>query len=165
LAASSAAAFTSAASAVSKLGNSPEARAMRWATSSSLLVVDDDFHIRWAISLRLGAAGYFVLQAANASAAIRILSKHHVDLICTDVEMPGLLDGLGLATAVHARWPLIKIVVMSGRVIVPCDLPRAVKFVEKAEGVGGIVSAVHGMMPLDPRIDLLAPGANNRQFA
>ncbi|MBC8166863.1 MAG: hypothetical protein H7Y20_13465 [Bryobacteraceae bacterium] len=44
--------------------------------------------------LRLGTAGYLVLLAANAAEAISILeTRHDVDLVCCDIDMPGSIDG------------------------------------------------------------------------
>ena len=68
---------------------------MAWATKSNVLVVDDNAYIRRAIVLRLARAGYYLaLQASNAHEAIQTLeARDDIDLICTDVEMPGLIDG------------------------------------------------------------------------
>lgn len=61
-----------------------------------LLVVDDDEAILQLVSIGLGQAGYSVLQASNAQAAIALLSDHDVQLAIVDVMMPGM-DGFELA--------------------------------------------------------------------
>jgi two-component system, response regulator PdtaR len=82
---------------------------------STVLVVEDEPLVRFFICERLAAEGYKVLAAANADEAIKILeSRHDIKTVFTDIEMPGSMDGLKLATAVRDRWPPINIVVTSG---------------------------------------------------
>ena len=75
-------------------------------------------------------AGYTALEALDAAEAVAILeSRSDVALMCTDIQMPGQMDGLGLAHAVHARWPAIRIIVVSGQLSLPnIDLPPAADF-------------------------------------
>ena len=68
-------------------------------------------------------AGYTPLEALDAAEAVAILeSRSDVALMCTDIQMPGQMDGLGLAHAVHARWPAIKIIVVSGQLNLPTSI-------------------------------------------
>ena len=129
---------------------------MTWATHSRLLVADDDVAMRQAITRRLSAAGYCVLQAADADDAMRILeTRDDIDLICSDIEMPGSINGVGLAAAVHARWPLIKIVLMSGSTHLREEGVPGI-FVEKKNGLDKICTAVGKLMRSDPRLSLLS---------
>jgi CheY-like chemotaxis protein len=65
-----------------------------------VLVVEDEFLVRMAITLDLIAKGYDVLTASNADQAIKILeSRNDIETIFTDIEMPGSMDGLKLAQA------------------------------------------------------------------
>jgi hypothetical protein len=51
----------------------------------------------------------------------------------TDIQMPGSMDGVGLAQAVHLRWPSIKIIVVSGQLKPPgIDLPPCSRFFRQA---------------------------------
>ena len=51
-------------------------------------------------------AGYTPIEALDAAEAVAILeSRSDVALMCTDIQMPGQMDGIGLAHAVHERWP------------------------------------------------------------
>ena len=129
---------------------------MTWATHSHLLVVDDDVAIRQAITRRLNAAGYCVLQAADADDAMRILeTRDDIDLICSDIEMPGSINGVDLSAVVHARWPLIKIVLMSGSThLREGSIPGV--FVEKKNGLDKICTAVGELMRSDPRLCFLS---------
>ena len=75
-------------------------------------------------------AGYTPLEALDAAEAVAILeSRSDVALMCTDIQMPGQMDGVGLAHAVHERWPRIGIIVVSGQSDLPhLDLPPAAGF-------------------------------------
>ena len=65
----------------------------------------------------VAGAGFTPVEAANADEAVAILeSRSDIALVFTDIQMPGSMDGLGLAQTVHDRWPAIKIILVSGRV-------------------------------------------------
>jgi two-component system, response regulator PdtaR len=86
--------------------------------AKAILVVEDDFLIRLIISDELAALGFRVIQAASADEALRALEGGIlIDLILTDVRMPGTLDGLELARRVRVNWPNLKVIIVSG------DLP------------------------------------------
>ena len=62
-------------------------------------------------------AGFRAVEAVNADQAMSILeSRSDISLLFTDIQMPGSMDGLKLAHAVHDRWPAIKIILVSGQV-------------------------------------------------
>jgi CheY-like chemotaxis protein len=80
-----------------------------------VLVVEDETIVRMIGSDALEDAGYEVLDAGSADEALRLLdSTDDVAVLFTDVRMPGSMDGLELASLVHARWPAIKILITSG---------------------------------------------------
>lgn len=78
-------------------------------------------------------AGFISLEAGNADQAVEILeSRSDIALLFTDIEMPGTMDGLKLAHAVHKRWPPIKIIVVSGLLkLTDLDLPSDSRFYGK----------------------------------
>ena len=82
-----------------------------------LLVEDDDF-IREIVAEFLAESGHAVIQVADASQALEILreSAHKVDLLFTDVRMPGRIDGMQLAELVTAAWPEVKVLIASGHI-------------------------------------------------
>ncbi len=78
-------------------------------------------------------AGFAVLEAPTADAAWAVLEREPgVDLLFTDIDMPGSMDGLSLAGRVAQRWPHIRLVVTSGRFdLSDEDLPDDGRFLPK----------------------------------
>jgi PAS domain S-box-containing protein len=80
-----------------------------------VLVVEDNARLRRAAVRQLNALGYRTLEAENADAALRVLAEQsHVDLLFTDVIMPGELDGLDLAREATRRAPALRVLLTSG---------------------------------------------------
>jgi PAS domain S-box-containing protein len=82
----------------------------------TILVVEDNTDMRSTTVAQLFSLGYQVIEAANGDAALDILERQapRVDLVFSDVVMPGKLDGYALATAVLERWPGTKVLLASG---------------------------------------------------
>ena len=86
-------------------------------SSPIVLVVEDEMVLRMRAVDIVEDAGFKSLEAVNADEALAILeSRSDISLLFTDIQMPGSLDGLKLAHAVHKRWPTIKIILVSGQV-------------------------------------------------
>jgi len=98
-----------------------------------VLIVEDEWLIRMNTMEALEAAGFEVVEAENADEAIAILTaRTDINLVLTDVHMPGSMDGLKLAHFVRNRWPPVKIIATSGRALpAEGDLPDGVRFVQK----------------------------------
>jgi CheY-like chemotaxis protein len=98
-----------------------------------ILVVEDEFLLRMDAAEMVVAAGFAVVEAANADEAIEILeTRSDIAVVFTDIQMPGAMDGLRLARAVRGRWPPIKIVATSGHLTVTdTDLPEGGRFLPK----------------------------------
>src|SRR5438045_5175884 len=80
-----------------------------------ILVVEDDAIINALTSDDFESAGYDVVSACDADEAIAVLeSRNDIQVILTDITMPGSMDGLKLAAVVHNRWPPVHIVITSG---------------------------------------------------
>src|SRR5258708_37190051 len=87
------------------------------APKATVLVVEDEMLLRMRAVDIVEDAGFTPLEAVNGDDAFAILeSRSDIDLLFTDIQMPGTMDGLKLAHAVHARWPSIKIMLVSGQV-------------------------------------------------
>ena len=82
-------------------------------------------------------AGFTAVQAVNADEALAILeSRSDISLLFSDIQMPGSMDGLKLAHAVHDRWPSIKIILVSGQVkLSDAERPVDSRFFGKPLGV------------------------------
>jgi len=115
---------------------------------SAVLVVEDEALIRMAIVSELEDAGFEVFEADNVAAAILVLLAHsHIEVMFTDVDMPGGLDGLYLAAAVRDRWPPIKIIVTSGHHHIDMlTLPVEGSFVRKPYNATNVVESIQQMM-------------------
>jgi CheY-like chemotaxis protein len=93
-------------------------------------------------------AGYTPLEALDAAEAVAILeSRSDVALMCTDIQMPGQMDGLGLAHAVHERWPKIRIIVVSGKLkLKDLDLPLDSRFLGKPLDAAEVIAEMRDMI-------------------
>jgi DNA-binding NtrC family response regulator len=85
------------------------------AATATVLVVEDDFLVRLCAADALSEAGFNVLQADSGPDALRILEDGPVDVVFTDINMPGAFDGAGLARRISRRWPETAVVITSGR--------------------------------------------------
>ena len=84
--------------------------------SPKVLVVEDEMMLRMRAVDIVEDAGFTPIEAVNADEALAILeSRSDIELLFTDIQMPGSMDGLKLAHAVHERWPSIKIILVSGK--------------------------------------------------
>ncbi|SRR5258708_72865 len=85
--------------------------------TAKVLVVEDEMMLRMRAVDIVEDAGFTPIEAVNADDAFAVLeSRSDISLLFTDIQMPGTMDGLKLAHAVHARWPSIKIMLVSGQV-------------------------------------------------
>lgn len=91
----------------------------------TILVVDDDQSILEILETRLSVAGYATLAAANAETALRLLASHRVDMVISDVRMPGM-GGLGLLQEVRKTWPGLPLILLTAYGTIP-DAVSAVK--------------------------------------
>jgi CheY-like chemotaxis protein len=102
-------------------------------SSPVILIVEDELLFRMDSAGMIENAGFEVVQAGNADEAIAILqARPAIQVVFTDIQMPGSMDGLKLAQFVRDRWPPIKIGATSGRVRVGAlDLPTGSVFLPK----------------------------------
>ena len=84
---------------------------------TTILVVDDDREVREVALAVLEAAGYRVIEAVSGDDAQRFLLAHpdlRIDVMFTDVVMPGQLDGIDLAHAARRLRPGLHVLFASG---------------------------------------------------
>jgi len=114
----------------------------------NVLVVEDEMILRMRAVDIVEDAGFCAIEAVNGDEAISILeSRSDISLLFTDIQMPGSIDGLKLAHAVHERWPSIKIILVSGQVK-PSDNERPAdsRFFGKPLGVDEMVGELQKMV-------------------
>jgi PAS domain S-box-containing protein len=81
----------------------------------AVLLVEDNPDVQEVASMLLEQLGYHVVAAQSAAAALDLLvSGEEIDLLFTDVVMPGELDGLGLAQRVREEYPDVAVLLTSG---------------------------------------------------
>ena len=103
---------------------------------TQILVVDDDQLVRDVTLRRLASLGYRTIAAASGSEALAALSNGAtVDLLITDVHMPGDMHGPDLAKEARRMRPEIKVLFLSGAVddVVGADMNLLVKPCSKVE--------------------------------
>jgi CheY-like chemotaxis protein len=99
---------------VEEEADAPLDRLESMAEPKAILVVEDEILIRLTMAEELADAGFRVIQATTADEALKVLhSAVAVDLLLTDIRMPGMVDGLELARLARANRPGLKIIVMS----------------------------------------------------
>lgn len=108
-----------------------------------ILVVEDEPLIRFMISDDLREAGFDVIEACDADEAIVLLGTLTPDLISSDVQMPGTMDGSGLLAFVKESYPQIPVIIASGNWNpTPQQMRSASRFVCKPFLPGALVRAI-----------------------
>lgn len=118
-----------------------------------VLVVEDEMVLRMRAVDIVEDAGFIAIEAVSADEAITILeTRNDISLLFTDIQMPGSMDGLKLAHAVHSRWPDIKIILVSGQIVVtdadkpddsrffvkPLEIPQMILQLQEMVGKGAL---------------------------
>ena len=118
---------------------------------ATLLVVEDNEPIRFALATALRAKGYAVLEAENGAAAVRLAEEHRPDLVLLDLMMP-VLDGWSAArelqdNSVTERIPRVAI---TARDLGPATLDAlAASFalvLRKPVGLPDLITAIEGVL-------------------
>ena len=103
---------SSPASGIAGLAYHPYARV---AAPAVILVVEDSEDLRWCVAEYLRIAGYEVVETENAAEALAAIEAGiHIDLVFSDINMPGALDGAALARWLWINRPLLPIILTSG---------------------------------------------------
>jgi CheY-like chemotaxis protein len=92
-----------------------------------VLVVEDNITVRFLVATHLRDAGLQVAEARCAADALSYLQAGgRMDLLLTDVEMPGAMNGLTLAGRIRAEFPDLPIIVTSGNITHAADVKTGV---------------------------------------
>jgi two-component sensor histidine kinase/FixJ family two-component response regulator len=114
----------------------------------TVLIVEDELILRMRAVDIVEDAGFIPVEAVNADEALAILeSRSDIGLLFTDIQMPGSMDGLKLAHAVRERWPLIKIILVSGQLtLTDADKPADSRFYGKPLDLKHMIAELQDMM-------------------
>lgn len=86
----------------------------------TILVIDDETIMREMIAMMLESLGYASIGAGTADDALTALSTTPVAAVIIDVVLPGK-NGLELALEINKKWPIVPLVLISGRVPTEAD--------------------------------------------
>jgi two-component system response regulator FlrC len=81
-------------------------------SNSIVLLVEDDGDLREALVETLEAAAFIVVDVENGDAALEVLATQHVDVVCSDVNMPGM-NGIQLLQEIHKAHPALPVILMT----------------------------------------------------
>jgi two-component system, response regulator PdtaR len=84
------------------------------ARKSTILLVEDELLVRMSTAQELQDRGFHVVQAIDGASAVEYLKNSAIDLVFTDIKMPGQPDGLRLAMWIRERNPDLPIILTSG---------------------------------------------------
>jgi two-component sensor histidine kinase/FixJ family two-component response regulator len=116
--------------------------------STNVLVVEDEMVLRMRAVDIVEGAGFTAVEAVDADQALSILeTRSDISLLFSDIQLPGSMDGLKLAHAVHDRWPCIKIILVSGQTeLADTDRPADSRFFDKPLEMKQMVAELQEMV-------------------
>jgi CheY-like chemotaxis protein len=128
-----------------------EEKVMRDVSANSVLLVDDDPVIRYALSKHLENAGFEAQQAEDGIDALVKLRNKLPKVIISDLQMPGM-SGIEFIWVVRQRFPFIPIIVLSGTI--ERELPEEIMpdrwFRKSPEQIPELLQAVHDLARKTP---------------
>ena len=113
-----------------------------------VVIADDEALLRTVAVDALEDEGFLTFEAENALAALDICKSRPeaIDVLFTDIRMPGPIDGLELAHRVRERWSWIATIIASGNIFVGRDeLPEGARFLPKPYDIQRIVDMIRQM--------------------
>jgi len=113
-----------------------------------VLLVEDELLVRMLGADILEDAGFEVVEAMNGEEAVTVLeARPDVQVLLTDVDMPGSIDGFELARHTSTHRPDIAILIVSGKVRPgPGEMPEGSLFVPKPYQPAALVQQIHQML-------------------
>lgn len=123
----------------------------RPAPTATLLAVvaEDELLLQALVREVLRQEGFNVETFGTADAALQFLERHwqQVNVVVSNVRMPGVIDGIQLAGIVTDRWPSVPFVLMSGYAGLRNDIPAGVPFLHKPWTLDQLTEAVWEVVP------------------
>ena len=120
---------------------------------ATVLIVENEALVRLELADWLSESGLTVFAATDADQAIVLLDAHpDIEILLTDIMMPGSMDGVRLTHHVRHRWPPVHIIVMSGLINTQLsDLPLDSLFLSKPYAPEALHDALAHMIASGPR--------------
>ncbi|HEX4181252.1 MAG TPA: response regulator [Caulobacteraceae bacterium] len=97
-----------------KLSEEPVLADQLLGSGETVLVVEDDTPIRRIVVRYFRELGFNIIEAKNAAEALVLLEAGNIDILFTDVVMPGAIDGVELARMAGESWPNLNVILTSG---------------------------------------------------
>ncbi len=111
-----------------------------------VLVVEDEWILRDEIVHHLKNAGWEVLESSTGEGAIRLLeTEQHIDVLVTDIQLAGYLNGWDVAEAFRAARPQIPVIYASGNNADPSRAVANSRFFKKPAKISEIVAAINAL--------------------
>lgn len=124
-----------------------------------ILLVEDNVLVRFATAEILREAGFDVLEAVDASEALALLTTGHpLDLVITDIRMPGHMDGVQLAGVMKNTRPNLPVALLSSHLEKP-DHPADI-FIPKPYDPAALVEVVERLIGAEWRSNLAKPNVS-----
>jgi len=113
------------------------------------VVAEDELMLQLLITETLRDEGFAVQMFGTADAALEYLEANHdkVNVVVSNVRMPGSIDGVRLAQIVTDRWTTVPFILMSGYAGVRDDVPVGVPFLYKPWTLDQLAAAVWKVVP------------------
>jgi len=112
-----------------------------------VLIVENDVLLRLVTASNLREAGFEVIEAANCAEALRVLDCIPVDVLFSDIDMSGNMDGLALAQWVHRSQADTRIVLTSGAARTPGDVKEYASFLPKPYAEKDVERLLRSVLP------------------
>src|SRR6516164_2968597 len=114
-----------------------------------ILLVDDEERYREVLARVLTKAGYEVVEASDGIEALSLLEKLKIDLVLSDILMPGL-NGYALVARLRAKWPSMPVILTTG--FLPQDAAKnmmngSVDFIPKPIDTETLIDMIHCRIP------------------
>ena len=117
----------------------------------TVLLVEDDLEVQETVGILLDQLGYRVLSVQSADGALQLLaSGEPVDLVFTDIIMPGELDGMALARQVKKEYPDIAVLLTSGYAKAVNTLDANFPILRKPYQLATLARAIRDVLDIEP---------------
>jgi CheY-like chemotaxis protein len=124
-----------------------------------ILLVEDDVLVRFTTADILREAGFDVLEAVDSSEALALLTTGHpLDLVLTDIRMPGHMDGVQLASVIKNTRPNLPVALLSSHL--ESAEHQADVFISKPYQPDRLVEVVKRLIGAEWRSNLAIPNAS-----